>query len=81
MLQSQAAECSPPQKAQMSQPEMVKLSESLREVSLGADVEVGYELSKVLRKFEVQIHALELQKSTQQKLDAWLAVGALLLPS
>jgi hypothetical protein len=39
----------------MSQVEIVILSESLWEVCLGANVKVGYELSKVLRKFEVQI--------------------------
>jgi hypothetical protein len=68
-------ECSPPQK---SRPEMAKLSESLRSVCLGADVEIGYELSKMLRKFEAQIWSVELQNSTQQRLDRWLDVGALL---
>ena len=67
-------ECSPPQ---MSRVEMVRLSESLRKVCLGANVEAGYELSKVLRKFEVQIRALDLEKSTQQRLDAWFDIGAL----
>jgi hypothetical protein len=57
--------------------EIVKLSESLWEVCLGANVEARYELSKALRKFEVQIQALELQNSTQQRLDAWLDTGAL----
>ena len=61
----------------MSRLEMARLSESLRSVCLGSEVEAGYELSKVLRRFEAQIQALELQKSTQQKLDAWLDVGAL----
>ena len=60
---------------------MAGLSESLRSACIGADVEVGYELSKMLRKFEVQLRAVELQKSTQQMLDVWLDVGALLLPT
>ena len=63
---------------------MAGLSESLRSACIGADVEVGYELSKMLRKFEVQLRAVELQKSTQQTLDvwaAWLDVGALPLPT
>ena len=34
---------------------MAGLSESLRSACIGADVEVGYELSKMLRKFEVQL--------------------------
>jgi hypothetical protein len=54
---------------------MAKLSESLRSVCLGADVEIGYELSKMLRKFEAQIWSVELQNSTQQRLDRWLDVG------
>ncbi|KAF8262144.1 hypothetical protein EI94DRAFT_1809260 [Lactarius quietus] len=71
-------ECPPPQ---MSRPEMVKISGSLRSVCVGVDVEAGYELSKVLRKFEAQIRALELQKSTQQRLDGWLDTGVVSLPS
>ena len=58
---------------------MVRLSESLQKVCLGANVKAGYKLSKVLRKFEVQIRALDLEKSTQQRLDAWFDIGALLL--
>jgi hypothetical protein len=58
---------------------MAGLSESLRLVCLSSEVEAGYKLSKVLRRFEAQLWALELQKSTQQRLDAWLDVGALLL--
>ena len=73
-IDDEIEECSPPQ---MSRAEMVTLSESLWKVCLGANVEAGYELSKVLRKFEVQIRALDLQNSTQQKLDAWLDIGAL----
>jgi hypothetical protein len=73
-LDDEIEECSPPQ---MSRPEMVKLCESLRAVCLGENVEAGYELSKLLRRFEAQIRALELQNSTQQRLDAWLDVGAL----
>ena len=69
-------ECSPPQ---MSRPVMARLSESLRSVCLGVDVEAGYELLKMLRRFEVQIWSVELQKSTQKRLDGWLEVGALLL--
>jgi hypothetical protein len=45
-------ECSPPQ---MSRVEIVKLSESLWGVCLGVNIKAGYELSKALRKFEVQI--------------------------
>ena len=71
-------ECSPPQ---MSRLEMAGLSESLMSACIGADVEVGYELSKMLRKFKVQLRAVELQKSTQQTLDVWLDVGALPLPT
>jgi hypothetical protein len=51
-IDDEIEECSPPQ---MSRVEIVKLSESLQEVCLGANVEAGYELSKALRKFEVQI--------------------------
>jgi hypothetical protein len=72
-IEDKIEECLPPQ---MSRLEMARLSESLRSVCLGLEVEAGYELSKVLRRFEAQIRALELQKSTQQKLDAWLDVGA-----
>ena len=73
-VEDEIEECLPPQ---MSRLEMARLSESLQSVCLGSEVEAGYELSKVLRRFEAQIRALELQKSTQQKLDAWLDVGAL----
>jgi hypothetical protein len=69
-------ECSPPR---MSRPEMAKLSESLRSVCLGVEVEIGYELSKMLRRFEAQIQSVELQKSTQKTLDGWLNVEALSL--
>jgi hypothetical protein len=72
-VEDEIEECLPPQ---MSRLEMARLSESLRSVCLGSEVEAGYELLKVLRRFEAQIRALELQKSTQQKLDAWLDVGA-----
>ena len=67
-------ECAPPQ---MSRSEMARLSESLRSVCIGSDVKAGYELSKVLKKFKAEIQAVELHKSTQQKLDAWLDVSAL----
>jgi DDE superfamily endonuclease len=63
-------ECPPPQ---MSRPEMAKLCETLRAVCIGAGVEAAYDLSKVLRKFETQIRVVELQRSTQQRLDGWLA--------
>ena len=55
---------------------MAKLSENLRSVCLGAEVEIGYELSKMLRRFDAQIWTVELQKSTQQRLDGWLDVRA-----
>ena len=55
---------------------MAKLSKNLRSVCLHAEVEIGYELPKMLRKFEAQIQAVELQTSTQQRLDGWLDVGA-----
>ena len=48
---------SPPQ---MSQPVMAKLSEDLRSVCLGAEVEIGFELLKMLRKFEAQVQAVDL---------------------
>ena len=51
---------------------MARLSESLRSVCIGSDVEAGYELSKLQRKFKAQIWVVELQKNTQQRLDAWL---------
>ena len=70
---SEIEEYSPPR---MSRPAMAKLSENLRSVCLGAQVEIGYELSKMLRRFEAQIRTVELQKSTQQRLDGWLDVGA-----
>jgi hypothetical protein len=73
-VEDEIEECLPPQ---MSRPVMARLSESLRSVCLSSEVEAGYELSKVLRRFEAQLQALELQKSTQQRLDAWLDVGAL----
>lgn len=69
-------ECTPPQ---MSWLEMARLSEILRSVCIGSDVKARYELLKVLRKFEAEIWAVELHKSTQQKLDVWLNVGASLL--
>ena len=59
-------EISPPQ---MSQPAMAKLSEDLQSVCLGAEVEIGFELLKMLRKFEAQVWAIDLQESTQQNLD------------
>jgi len=63
--EDEVEECPQPQ---MSRAEMAKLSETLRLVCIGAEVEVVYELSKVLRKFEAQIRTLDLQKSTQQRL-------------
>ena len=63
-------ECPPPQ---MRRAEMANLSERLRSVCIGSEVEVGYELSKMLRRFEAQLRTVDLQKSTQQRLDAWLA--------
>ena len=59
---------------------MAGLSKSLRSVCIGSDVEAGYELSKLLSKFEAQIQVVELQKSTQQRLDAWLDGASLLQP-
>lgn len=70
-------ECPPPQ---MRLLEMAKLSKSLRSVCIGAEVEVGYELTKMLRRFEVQIRTVEPQKSTQQRLDGWLDVGSATQP-
>ena len=61
---------------QMSWLEMVKLCETLRLVCIDAGVEAAYELSKVLRRFEAQLRALDLQNSTQQRLDGWLGAGA-----
>ena len=75
-VDSKIEECSPPQ---MSQPEMAGLSESLRSICIDIDIKMGYELSKMLRKFEAQLWAVELHKSTQQRLDVQLGVGALLL--
>ena len=40
------------------------------------EVEIGFELLKMLRKFEAQVQAIDLQKSTQQRLDEWLDAGA-----
>ncbi|KAH9010866.1 hypothetical protein EDB84DRAFT_1445442 [Lactarius hengduanensis] len=70
---SEIEECQPPQ---MGRLEMAKLCETLGSVCIGAGVEAGYELSKVLRKFKSQIWALDVQRSTQQRLDGWLNVGA-----
>jgi hypothetical protein len=66
-------EISPPQ---MSRPLLAKLSETLRLSCISAGVKAGYDLSKVLRNFEAQIQAEELQTSTQQRLDGWFGVGA-----
>ncbi|KAH9037939.1 hypothetical protein EDB84DRAFT_1560467 [Lactarius hengduanensis] len=73
---SKIEECQPPQ---MGQLEMAKLCKTLGSVCIGAGVEAGYELSKVLRKFESQIWALDVQRSTQQRLNGWLNVGTSLL--
>ncbi|KAN0141450.1 hypothetical protein V8E53_000695 [Lactarius tabidus] len=51
-IEDEIEECLPPQ---MSRLEMARLSESLRSVCLGSEVEAGYELLKVLRRFEAQI--------------------------
>ena len=72
-VDDEVEEISPPQ---MSQPAMAKLSEDLWSVCLGAEVEIDFELLKVLRRFKAQIQAVDLQKSTQKKLDEWLDIGA-----
>ena len=64
--EDEVEEISPPQ---MSRPAIAKLSEDLQSVCLGAEVEIGSELLKMLRKFEAQVRAIDLQESTQQNLD------------
>ncbi|KAH9009875.1 hypothetical protein EDB84DRAFT_1446069 [Lactarius hengduanensis] len=71
--ENEIEECPRPQ---MSRSEMAKRCETLRLVCIDAGVEASYELSKALRKFEAQIRAMDLQKSTQQRLDGWLGAGA-----
>jgi hypothetical protein len=75
-VETEVEECPLPQ---MSRPEMAELCETLRSVCIGTGIEGAYDLSKALRKFEVQIRAVEVQQSTQRRLDGWLGVGAPLL--
>ena len=72
-VEDEIEESPPPQ---LSRHEMAKLCETLRGVCIGTGVEVAYELSKVLRRFETQLRVVDSQRSTQQRLDGWLGVGA-----